>query len=813
MLNGQLKILLRSFQAKKTFTVLNILGLAVGIAASVLIFLLIRYELGIDTFHAKRARIYRVVSTETYRNGTVEFDGCAPKPLPDALRREFPQVEKSSATYRITEQFTIPTGEAMAEKQFKIKDTYFAEPELFSIFDFPWIAGNPETLWEPFTAAITRSVAASWFGRWQNAIGKTILGGDAKNAFRITGILDDLPANTDVPLKVVLSYATLRTWWAPTLADPKSWDNFDGNSQCFFLLAKGQRIESMEALLPGFVAKHYTPLFAGSDTRDSSFFQPLKQMHFDTRFYRYGSAGWSYKELWAMALIGIFLLAVACINFINLATAQSLTRAKEIGVRKVLGSNRGQLFMRFIGETSLLVLVALILGCILAALALPQLSQLLGKPIGLSVFNSPAVLLFLLGIGMLMTFLAGAYPGMVLSRFQPAEAFKNKINAKAAGGISLRRGLIVLQFAIAQLLIIGTLVITRQTSYFHNLPMGFDRKAIVLVDLPYNNGKPDAKAAYLKNQLLQEPGVLAASLCSNPASTDDEGQSYFTFGSHPHPEDFEIVYRAADSDYLRTFHLDLVAGRYPRASDTTTTEVLFNETAARRLGFRNPANLIGKPVRLGGITEPQVPVVGIVRDFNNTTLKEQIKPMVLFARANGYRMLSIKLDPQKMTATLPRLQALYARVFPDHLFETTFFDDTVAAFYNAEAVSAQLFGLFAALAIFISCLGMYGLVAFMAVQKTKEVGIRKVLGASVQQIVYLFSREFTLLITIAFLVAAPLGYYLMHHWLAGYYYHIRLGWDVFALSFLLSVLVAWLSVGYKALRAAMANPVKSLRSE
>jgi putative ABC transport system permease protein len=812
MINSNLKILLRGLWRKKSFTLLNIMGLSVGISASLLIFLLIRYELSIDSFHANRDRIYRVLSTETYRTGLVDNDGSAPTPLAAGLRHDFPQPEKVAAIWRIGDaQFGIPSANGGRDKQVLAKDVYFADAALFGIFDFAWVAGDPQTgLKDTYTMAISRSLAANWYGRWEDAMGKTIVWGDVQKPYTITGILEDPPANTDIPLQVVLSYATFREQHAKELADPRNWDNFSLQSQCFFLLGKGQHIESMNALLPGFVARHFTPLFANSDTRDSCFFQPLKEMHFNSQFDRYGKRGWTYSELWSMGLIGIFLLAVACINFINLSTAQSLNRAKEVGVRKVLGSSRGQLLTSFLWETATLVLLAIVVACFLAQLTLPALRQLLERPVSLELFTSPATVLFLLGTGLLVTFFAGSYPGMVLARFDPVAAFKSKINTKTVGGISLRRSLIVLQFAIAQLLIIGTLVIVRQMDFFRNRPMGFDRKAITLINLP-NAGGRIQKNTWFRSQVVQMPGVISASLCNAPPSTSWTNESNFIFENDPRPENFELVQRYTDTSYLSVFHLALVAGHAPNPADSTG-EAMFNETAVRMLGIRSPEAIIGKTFSWdkGG---NRIKIVGVLRDFNSNSLREKIKPMVVAPFADNYYQLAVRLEPDKIQATMARMQTLFRQTYPDQFFVAPFFDDTVVDFYNAEAIESKLFKTFAILAIFISCLGLYGLVSFMAVQKTKEVGIRKVLGASVTGIIYLFSREFVLLIGLAFLIAAPLGYYFMRSWLLGYYYHMDIGWEVFAVAIAASLVIALITVGAKAIKAALANPVKSLRTE
>lgn len=786
----QFKYLIRSLGRRKMFTLLNITGLAVGIAANLLLFILIRHELSIDTFHTNRDRIYRVVSTETFRNGTIVFDGCAPRPLADALRREFPQAEKVAAVYR-ERRFQFAIGDQL----FRAPLVYFVEPELFDIFDFPWLAGDPKTaLKEPYTCAISRSVAEKWFGNWQNAMGKVVLEGDEHRPYRITGVLENPPGNTDLSLNVVLSFATMRTIWQGALDNPLDWDNFILSSQCFFMLGKQQQIQSMEAQLPGFVARHYTPLAANSNTRDSSYFQPLKDMHFDTKFERYGDIGWSYGELTAMVLIGLFLLIVACINFVNLSTIQSITRSKEIGVRKALGSSRVQLFHHFMKETALLVTMAIVIGVILATLALPSVREWLSKPVTMQILN-PVTILFVITLGIVITVMAGVYPRVVLSRLNPVKTMKQ------AGGISLRRSLIITQFVIAQLLIIGTLVVSRQIRYFREQPMGFDKDAIVLLDLPWKK----EGYSYLKREVQQLSGVKTVALCDAPPAVFRPGGRYITFENNLHPESFEITYMNADTDYIRTFQLHLREGHFPRNAG----EVILNETAVKTLGYKDPADIIGKRLRLGDTSYPLIPIVGVLKDFHNAPLKDKIVPMLMTSQPDNLFKLAVKMD----LTQLPALEKVYHEQLPAHLFEPVFMDETVSRFYGTEILINRLFHLFTLIAIFISCMGMYGLVSFLVVQKTREVGIRKILGASVQQIVQLFLKEFMWLAIFAFVLAAPVGYFCMTYWLHGYQYHISIGGDIFVYAILLSMVVVLVSVGYKAITAGLANPVKSLRTE
>ena len=808
-MGNNLKMALRRLSRDKTFTILNLGGLVIGIAAALQVYFIVSYELSIDRFHPNADRIFRVVSTETYRNGFIDYDGSAPLPFAPALRKEFPEPEIVAPVFRLgTYDFTLG-GTA---KRFNTDNIYYAGPELFGIFDFPWLAGNPKTgLARPNTAALTRSIANAWFGNWEHAMGKTILAGDEKTPYEVTGIIDDPPANTDIPLKVVLSYETFRGFIKERLTNPRAFDNFDVGGQCFFLLPPNVSIHSMERRLPAFVARHYTPLFAGSDTRDSSYFQPLKEMHFDQKFERYGPAGWSYSQLWSIGLIGAFILLMACINFINLSTAQGMNRGKEIGMRKVLGVSNGRLLRYSLMETGLLVGISAGLGLLLAYETLPVLSRLLGRPVLVGVLNPWQLLGFIVLIGLLVTWVAGFYPSLILVRLQPIAALKNKLTVQRTGRFTLRRTLIVGQFVIAQVLIICTLVIGSQMDFFAHRPMGFDKNSILLVNVPSGTNQ-NMNAAYFKSLALKMPGVLSATLCSHPPSTQSAGSGNFTLDNHPHPEDFEPTYRFADSDFLKTFRLSLVAGRYPYPSDTAR-EVVLNETAVRRLGFREPEQILGHHFRWGQPDNPRLPIVGVVRDFNDGSLKEKVGPLMIATLANTYHILAVKIDPEQTQAVVGRLGATFNRLYPENLFTTRWFDEQVAGYYDSEATGSRLFRIFAVLAIFISCLGVYGLVAFMVVRKTKEVGIRKVLGASTRSILTIFSREFTGLIGLAFLIATPIGIWLMSRWLLGFPYHVGIGWWIPGCAILLSLLIAWATIGLKAVRAAFANPVSSLRSE
>lgn len=811
MLNGYLKLSFRALWKNKSFSLINILGLAVGIAASVLIFLVIHYETSYDKYQSRHDRIFRMVTTEhnPADGGITGTYSMTPRPLADALRRYFPSLERVAALQGIgSAQFYIPVEGQPEEKKFKVEDgLYFTEPSLYDIFDFKWMAGSPAGLSEPNTTVLNESLARTFFGKPENAIGKTVLLWSYRVPLRVTGVFKDLPDNTDVPISLGASYKTFRK-----LVGEEHWDNWrglSGNTQCFVLLAKNQQIKKLQAQAPAFVKNNYREEQEHANTRVSLDFQPLGELHLDKRFSTLKGDSLTHGELWALTLIGTFLLLVACINFINLATVQSVNRAKEIGVRKVLGSDRSQLIRQFLNETALITLCALALGCLMAWIAVPYLRDLMEKRLSLDLLQSPVILLFLLSIGIIVTLLAGFYPAMVLSGFNPLMAIKSRISNRSVGGISLRRGLVIFQFVIAQLLVIGTLVVIKQMSFFRNKSLGFEKEAIVLLDLPSDSALK-IRYPYLKAELSKLPGIEATSLCwTAPASSAMQFSNlYFDNNAEKQPYSIKRLY--GDSGYFNTFHLELAAGRQPFPSDTLR-EVLVNETLVKKLGLRSKEEILGKTI--GFEAGKRYPVVGVVKDFNDNSLRDAISPLVITSDYNGYGTVALRLHPDKVNATMKDVERVFTGIYPTYIYDAWFLDDTIGRFYKSEALTAQLFKVFAFLAIFISCLGLYGLVSFMAVQKTKEVGIRKVLGASIRNILYLFSREFTVLIGIAFLISMPIGYYFMQLWLEGFHYHTNMGWEIFVLAIVLSLVIAWVTVGYKAVKAALANPVKSLKAE
>lgn len=721
-------------------------------------------------------------------------------PVAEALRTDYPQLEHVARIFgRDNQQITLLNDNTSAAiKKFK-ENVFFAEPEFFDIFNFPLVAGNSKTaLSETNTAVITRETAEKYFGDWHTAIGKFIKYNNEK-VCRVTGVLENIPANTDFPLQIVFSFKTSEGEDGST-----DWTNQDGSLNTFVVLPKNMSSGQFNNDLKTFVKKYSPAEYANH----GYILQPLGNIHYENEFGTYRGGTFSKALITALSLIGLFLLIIACINFINLATAQAVNRSKEVGIRKVLGSSKKQLIIQFLSETFLITLGSVMLAMVFAVIALPVLNHLL--QVSLELKPGFPLIVFLFSIIIVVTFLSGFYPAIVLSGFNPIKVLKSKFTSHVSGGLSMRKVLVVFQFTIAQTLIIATLIVVSQMNYFQNASVGFDKDAIITVPMA-NDSARLTKMDALKYQLLQQAGIKNVSISAFSPMDKAGWDADFKFDNAVKKTDFNPELKWADADYFKTYNIQFIAG-VPYSQADTVNGFVVNEMMVKKLGFKNPEEILGKKINIfnGNIVAP---VVGVVKDFNGYSLKKEIKPTVLGSWKSVYRIFNIKIQPQQAKQTLAEIEKLWNNTYPDFIYEYQFLDEKIASFYRQERQLSLLYKVFAGIAIFISCLGLYGFVSFMAVQRTKEVGIRKVLGASVTSIVYLFSKEFTVLIGIAFLIATPLAYYFMHQWLQNYAYRIDIGFGIFFLTILISEIFAWLTVGYQAIRAAIANPVKSLRTE
>ncbi len=802
MFKNYFKTAFRNLQRNKSYAAINMLGLAIGIAACLLIFLVVRFETSFDNFHSKKNSIYRIGTEFHNQDGVHYADGIA-FPAAPALRLDFPQLKEVASIFQQGGQITAESSNGQLKK-LNEDNFYYTEPGFFKIFDFGWLYGNPATsLKNQNSAVLTQATAEKFFGNWKSAIGKTIKY-ENKTLYTITGILKNVPANTDFPLSIVVPYTALNnTYIKDNLND---WVSTFGGAYTFVVSQPQINISKFNLQLKAFAKRHKPADYA----KDSYIAQPLTEIHYDDRFGNFRGHTFSHSLINALVLIGIFLLIIACVNFINLATAQAVNRSKEVGVRKVLGSNRNQLALQFLSETALITLVALIAAIAAAAIALPFLNKLLEIEMTFNFITGPSLILFVLAVTIAVTLLSGIYPAIILSGFNPITALKSKVSAKMIGGISLRRGLVILQFAIAHVLIIGMLIVVKQMDYFRNASLGFDKAAIINVPVP-GDSINHIKIDYLRNQLLANKDIQNVSFSFTSPSSEDSWNSDFKFDHATKQTNFSANLKWADADYFKTYNLKFVAGR-PYSPSDTVREFVVNETLLRKLGIRDPNDAIGKEINFWNGNKV-ASIVGVIRDFNSYSLREPMAPVVLSTWKNVYQTINIKMKPGTEKPVLAYVEKLWNQAFPEYVYEYKFLDETITNFYKQENQLSQLYKIFAAIAIFISCLGLYGLVSFMAAQRTKEMGIRKVLGASARNIIYLLSKEFTMLIIIAFVISAPIAYYIMHKWLQNYTYRIPLGASIFILAIISSVIIAWITVGYRAIKAAIANPVKSLRTE
>ncbi|HEX5025776.1 MAG TPA: ABC transporter permease, partial [Agriterribacter sp.] len=720
MFKNYFKTAFRSLIRNRNYTIINIAGMAVGIAVCMMIFIIIQFQTSFDTFHVKKDRIYRVLTESHHADAaTITYRKSVPFPMPTGLKTAFPQLEQVAPVYAShNDELQVLDGNGTPVKNFKEQSgVFYTSPSFFNMFNFPLLAGSYESLKEPNNVLLTKETAETYFGDWKTAIGKTIkitgyysMGSGLfqfpATTLQVSGILATIPANTDFQLKLAVAYGTDFTGDKEYGFQQPGWNQSAPDFGCYVLLPPNIPADHFNQQLNAYARK-----VQSADNKDSYIIQPLSAVHYDAEAGNYNNKTISHGLLNVLWLIAAFILLIACVNFINLSTAQAVNRAKEIGVRKVLGSNKSQLRIQFIVETFLIVTIAVVLAVVIALLALPYLNQLLELSLSFDILTHPSVILFLLAVTLVVTVLAGFYPSIVLSRFNPVHALKSKLTVNTVKGISLRRGLVVFQFIIAQALIIGTLVIVQQMNFFMNQPLGFDKDAIL--NVPYRPDSTGGKLTdYLKQQLLLN-GVQAVSFSSNSPMEDDNNMfATFKFDHALKDADFQAITKFADDDYVPTYKLQLVAGRNLKPSGPTT-EFLVNESFVKSVGLKKPEDILNKEISImGGLIK--CPVVGVLKDFNNRSLRQGLAPLLIATNATMYRQASIKLSTANMASSMQSIKKIWERAFPNYVYEYRFLDDKIDNFYKQENQLSQLYKIFAAIAIFLSCLGLYGLASFMA---------------------------------------------------------------------------------------------------
>ncbi|MFT4032446.1 MAG: ABC transporter permease [Siphonobacter sp.] len=820
MFRNYIKIAFRNLWRNRRTTSINVLGLAVGISACIVIFLLVDFEFGFDRHHPDTDRIYRLVSEFKFGDDPGHNGGVS-APIPEALRRELTGIENVAALHTTDFSQIEVTRPGQQPLQFKsgndrTSEAVYVDNHFFQIIPSEWLAGSAQTsLSKPNQVVLTQTQAQRYFGEASDAlIGRTLRTITFRDTIDLTvsGLVKDAVHRSDFSYPAYISLATITTNEKRRKSFGfEEWTNTNGSSMCLVKLQPDVNPNQLEKRITQLADSHSGKLTF--EWKRWFWLQPLTDVHFN-QIYSNGIRVAHKPTLYGLTAVGIFLLVLASINFVNLATAQASQRVKEIGIRKTLGSRKSQLVSQLLGETLLVTLVATLLSIVLAELALTYLAELVPIEVVLHV-DSPRFWAFLIGISLVTSLLSGIYPGILISRFSPVETLRGNKLFTSTGKVSLRRVLIISQFVIAQIFIIGALFVSRQLQFMIQKDLGFEREAIVTFHVPYKYFWLDDhdKRFTLADQIRKLSGVKQVSMANQLPISNNWSSSTMNFQRKKEKVAINVYRKVGDTNYLSIYGFHLLAGRNFAKSDTTN-EFVINETLAKQMGFQHPGEAVGQFLEYNNGSK--IPIVGVVQDFHNRSLHEIIQPTALMNDRSSLYDFTIKLESgsaQKFDATLAQIKKLWDETYLGDSFSYTFFDDEIARLYNKERNLVKLTNLATGIAIFISCLGLFGLVTFTAERRTKEIGIRKVLGASVTQLVTLLSKEFLVLVGLAFILAAPIAWYFLREWLNGFAYRTELSWWLFASAGILALFVALLTVSSQAIRAANADPVKSLKSE
>jgi putative ABC transport system permease protein len=810
MLINYLLTAYRTFRSTRVFSLINIFGLAIGISATLVIYLIVHFDLSFEDFQPNRDRIYRVVTDANFDGESFNFSGV-PYPLPVAARKDLTGITEGTAIWPTSPRVTIsrPGQPYVIKEQNHIT---YTDAHYFKLFKFyTWLAGSGDALDAPFHVVLSANRAAAYFPGLapSQVIGKPILYGDSTTAV-VTGVVSDPPLNTDFSWQEFVSISTIAHTRMRQYADPDDWNGINGASQFMVELAPGTTPASIDRQLIE-LRKKYVRSENVSTYKHR--LQPLADIHFNAGYDTFFQRIANKPTLHGLMLVAAFLLVLGCINFINLATAQAARRAKEIGIRKTLGGSQRQLLFQFLSETFLLTLLSLGLSLVLTPWLLRVFSDFIPPQLHLDLYHQPQLLLFLLILLLTVTILAGFYPAWVLSRFKPVIVLKSQAytGSNTTRSAMLRKVLTISQFVIAQAFIMATLIVGRQLHYSLTADLGFKKDAIVDFTVPFTYGYPDNKRFLLLDRLRSIPGIERASSGGPTPSTEGTMTNDLRYTDGKKDIRLQVQVRYGDSNFIKVYHLPLLAGHNLRASDTTR-EFIINRSYCSILGFKNPADALGRTVMDGNAS---IPIVGVIPDFHQSTLHTPIKPLVIACSLNDQFFIHLALQPDAnhWNATLSQVEKAYKDIYPSQDFTFEFLDQAIAKYYVAEQQLSRLLQWATALTILISCLGLAGLVIFTTNVRTKEIGIRKILGASVTAIVTLLSKEFVNLLLIAFVIATPVAWWALHRWLEGFAYRVPVSWWIFPLAGGAMIAFALLTMSIRTIRSAMANPVDSLRSE
>lgn len=796
MLKNYINIALRSLKRQKSYSLINIIGLSVGIMACIIIMLYVKAEASYETFYPQSERIYRLTSI-FITNGNREDIAVTPARIRAVSIDNFPEVE--SMTYMF--DWTVGRELLVEHKEMRFIETqvYFADSSYFKVFQHEFLEGDSHTaLNNPNALVMTETTARKYFGRTTDVVGTTLKVNN-QDAM-VTGVIKDFVGNTSLKFDFVMSMTTVGT--------PPSDRWFPMNYFTYVKVADDVAAESYLSKLNEFIDNEVGEAFKAQGIAMSFDIQPIKEMHFDT------TKGSDYQEkisknlLYSLVAIALFILLIACINYINLSTAKSEKRAKEVGVRKVMGAYRSQLIWQFYGETFMITLFAVVIGVVMAELLLPFFNNMAGTSLSIDLTGDQYFIPSLLGIVLLVSLISGSYPASFLSSFQPSKVLKSTFNQK--GGNTFRRVLVTIQFCVSVFLITGTLIIYNQLKFVQNKEIGYDQSQLVYMQL---SDTPTRKAYNsLKNGFNGITGVESVSGSNNLITNVVSGWGAVLEGR---PDDFQVSFRGmnGDQDFLETFGLNLLTGEsfQTRSDWDSTIYYLVNQTGIEALGL-TPEEAIGKKF---GLDESMMgTIVGVVEDFHLASLHQKIEPLAVFTGPQRYKSLMYaRVNMERIDQLKAEMAKVWSESVPHRPFDLKFVDDSVRSLYEKDKQLGEIILSFTSLAIVIGCLGLFGLASYLAEKRTKEIGIRKVLGADVSKIIMLLSQEYLKIVLIANVIGWPLAYYFMDKWLTGFAYRIDIGWYFFAISGLATIMVALITVSYQSVKAAISNPIKALRYE
>lgn len=815
MIRNYFKIAIRSLWKNKLFSGINVISLAIGLSASFVIGLMVYYDFTFDKFHPDGDRIYRVTTDFSSPEGEGCNSGVA-VPLTEAVKQGITGVQQSTTFF--TTNLPKVMNPSFTKAINNPEKVIFADSSFFRFFDYQWLAGNPGTaLKNPNEVVLTESRAKTYFPKKEDAaiLGQTLTYGDSATA-KITGIVADFKERTDFSFQEFISVQTASQSYMKDQVTDDNWDNTSSSTQLFIKLSDKNALVNVQTQLDALAKERQSDYAEKYSSFRTFHLQALSELHFskDYSIFDFTENSANRTVLISLLCIAGFLLALGCINFINLNTAQATQRAKEIGIRKTLGSSKKQLVIQFLGETFLLTILAAGLSIVLAAGLLRIFADFLPPELHFALFADPLIIGFGVMLVLVVTLLSGFYPALILSSFKPVAVLKDRL-ITGGGSASFRKGLTIFQFVIAQVFIISTLLVGKQIHFLMQKDMGFKTDAITYIRTPWQDDSMLKREQFIEG-LKAIPQIEKISLGgSPPASPNTHAMGVdFVDGKKEIHTTLELLY--GDKNYLDLYNIKLLAGR--RLRNDTVHEYVINETYQKLLGFKTAQEAIGENIGQG---KDAYPIVGVMADFNQRSLKSKIEPMALvgdwnrdrYSQFNTLHLQLNKADSENWQKTIAKAENAWKTIYPGSDFEMKFVDETVQKFYNSEKSMTKLLNWATGLSVLISCLGLLGLVIYTTERRVKEIGIRKILGASLAQLNLLLCKDFLVLVLVAFVIAAPLAWYGVHEWLQDYAYKTDLSWWIFALSGLLMLVLALVIISIKTLSTAAKNPVESLRAE